>query len=219
MTPGSPLRFQVVEEDKRSSPWRVWTARNADDMYIAGRSVAGHIKLSLHESGSWQHSYTSESAKRLQIADRHFDRWRRPPEFASGWTRAVQLVFPHEDLRPAAQADDVLCVPIHPQLGNATVITVLLHAVGAGPIRLDDAVLIGLLQQASGSSVSIIAQPVNLPEHVVGQLDEMRREVAASLDPALMIEDETPRIALFGRGASDDDRVIFELAVAPDTPG
>jgi hypothetical protein len=56
--PGGTLRFAVTAEDgRRSADWRVWTARNSDDIYVAARQVVGDFKVSLHQSGSWQHGF------------------------------------------------------------------------------------------------------------------------------------------------------------------
>jgi hypothetical protein len=178
--------------------------------------VAGHIKISLHASGSWQHSYTAESAARLQIQERHFDRWQRPPELAVGWARALQIVVSHADLRVnGAPSAGVQSVPAHPRFGNATAVTVLLEEQGATAIRVEEAVHVGTLDQYGGGAVVVVAQPVDLPQPVLDQLADVRRQAAATLDPTRLIENETPRIALFGRGATGADRIVFELAIDP----
>jgi hypothetical protein len=58
--PGGTIRFNASDGTRRSANWRVWTSSNADDVYAAARLTAGEIKVSLHQSGSWQHGFTAD---------------------------------------------------------------------------------------------------------------------------------------------------------------
>jgi len=55
--PGGTVRFAVGSRaGPRSSAWRIWSAKNSADVYLAARAVAGVQKISLHESRSWSYS-------------------------------------------------------------------------------------------------------------------------------------------------------------------
>jgi hypothetical protein len=56
------FRFGVHDTDGRqSSVFRVWRGKKTSDIYVAGRSVAGDLKASLHQSGVWQVALTSSA--------------------------------------------------------------------------------------------------------------------------------------------------------------
>ena len=65
--PGGTIRFNVTDGSRRSADWRVWTVKQANDVYAAARLTAGEIKISLHESGSWQHGFVSDERSKLRF--------------------------------------------------------------------------------------------------------------------------------------------------------
>src|SRR5713226_7077109 len=102
LPPDSTVRFNVTDGSCRSAEWRVWTAKNADDVYAAARLTAGEIKISLHQSGSWQHGFTADGKAKDSLSpgqSRHFTIWQRPTEITPGWTRAVQIIIPDAALQ------------------------------------------------------------------------------------------------------------------------
>ena len=86
-----------------SSVWRVWTHKN--DVYFQAESLGGALKVSLHESGRWQMSFTTEFVKKMQAKgqwpaiSRHMSRWLRPTEISSV-TLAFRIIIPTSELRP-----------------------------------------------------------------------------------------------------------------------
>ena len=55
------VRFAIGDtRGYRSSVWRVWKARNKDDLYIAPRPMVSVLKGSLHASGLCYFSITSQ---------------------------------------------------------------------------------------------------------------------------------------------------------------
>lgn len=88
----------------RSSDWRVWTHKN--DVYFQTAPLGGVLKVSLHESGRWQMSFTSEFVKKMQAKgqwpaiSRHMSRWSRPREISPGVTLAFRIIIPTSELRP-----------------------------------------------------------------------------------------------------------------------
>jgi len=98
---GSEIRFGVNSENgEQSSIFRMWT--NKSDVYISVRSLACIAKVSLHESGHWQYSYTSESISNKNVPNqsRHIEKWERPQNnIANGCTLAFRVVVPRSELR------------------------------------------------------------------------------------------------------------------------
>lgn len=91
------IRFAVgSERGPRSASFRAWRAANHSDVYFAVRAIGGEIKVSLHESGSWQWGFTSQSSAPGQIgmAQRHVDIWQRPEPLDPGVTLAMRLRVP-----------------------------------------------------------------------------------------------------------------------------
>lgn len=82
------IRFAVGEPGgARSSVWRVWMNDRRDDVYIAARSLASEVKVSLHPD-FWYYGFTSTHAARASSlvppgADRKKFVWDRPDEFGS----------------------------------------------------------------------------------------------------------------------------------------
>jgi len=106
----APSGFDVSDGQRRSVIWRIWTKKAVNDIYAAAKEVAGYIKISLHESGWWQHGFVSDDrAKgfRLPGQRRQFAVWRRPAELVPGWTRAVQIVVPDASLQARVSRSSV----------------------------------------------------------------------------------------------------------------
>jgi hypothetical protein len=127
-------RFGVLAGDGRqSSVWRVWVPSRSSDVYVAARSIAGKLKVSLHGSGAWREGFTREFSEnpgtfRLPPGDRAREKWRRPAEFAPGLTLAYQIVIPESELwKPVEITNprDVRWEPSAPA-GSQTVFSLLL---------------------------------------------------------------------------------------------
>jgi hypothetical protein len=90
----------------------------------------GEFKMSLHESGKWRFAFTKQHAElmgRLGTwgADRKVEALDRPPQHATGFTRAVWMYFPDSELRlPTAEQEKpelVVQVPGPPEGGLCVV--------------------------------------------------------------------------------------------------
>ena len=108
----SGFRFGVCDTvGRQSSVFRVWRGKKTSDIYVAVRSVAGIIKASLHQSGLWQVSFTSQyfhrnDTKPFLDGDRHFSMCPRPGEVMLGVTRAFTIYFPTSELGIAHSVSD-----------------------------------------------------------------------------------------------------------------
>lgn len=93
----------------RSAVYRLWSDRTKgkarDDIYIASRSIAGALKVSLHASGKRQVSFTRQYAdrepgKRIPVPEnRHIISWDAPHWVADGVALEYILRFPEGQLR------------------------------------------------------------------------------------------------------------------------
>lgn len=104
-------RFAFVKSDgSYSSIWRIWSNKN--DIYVAARSIAGDIKISLHESGECHTAFTTQFMKlkesdhpvRAQIrgSRRKIRKWIRQP-IQTGLFRLFEIIIPHERMKYVAR--------------------------------------------------------------------------------------------------------------------
>lgn len=96
----STLRFGIYDETgAKSSIWKLWVSKN--DVYFAVRPLSGLLKVSLHESGQWQCSFSSEYTAKLDVPNqaRHLEKWNRPKEISPGITLAIKVIVPKSELR------------------------------------------------------------------------------------------------------------------------
>lgn len=93
MEDDNTIRFAVgTLNDIRSSVWRIWSNKN--DLYLAARSHAQISKFSFHESGSYRFAVNAKVERENDAGDRALYKWRRPDEFAPGWTRCFSILVP-----------------------------------------------------------------------------------------------------------------------------
>jgi hypothetical protein len=100
MDPVSSSRNKIIRfaagtpQQPMSLLWRLVV--NGNDAYIgANGQLMGLFKLSLH-AREWLAGFTRQSGVVIpEKGGRHSDRWRRPAEFAPGWTRGPIIAVPH----------------------------------------------------------------------------------------------------------------------------
>lgn len=97
----SVVRFVVVADDgRKSGSYKVWTEKN--EIYLLERVTGSSFKVSLHKSGNWQISFTSEFIADKNIANkyRHIERWDAPfDNIGNGITLAFRIRIPESELR------------------------------------------------------------------------------------------------------------------------
>jgi hypothetical protein len=96
---------QTPDGVRRSASWRIWTAKNSHDVYVAQRGLVRQVKISLHADGNFHAGFVSNDISKawqgeIPGGSRHLDKWRRPPEFAHGWTHLCEVIHPEAELRP-----------------------------------------------------------------------------------------------------------------------
>jgi hypothetical protein len=111
--------FGVGQPDGcHSMVWKVWAARNTDDLFITARSLGGMIKATLHEPRpglsaerhvglTGEHIELRKSRQLWRGGSRHFIRWEGGTELGDGHTLEFVVRFPTAELRPfpLAQSD------------------------------------------------------------------------------------------------------------------
>lgn len=95
------IRFGVKNNQELCSrTWKVWAM--GDEVYVLNRKLGHYFKASLHASGNWQISYSSDFARKRKIENkkRHIAQWLRPKNnIADGVTLAFRLLIPTSELR------------------------------------------------------------------------------------------------------------------------
>jgi len=162
--------------------WRLWVSKGKSDVYLAARTLAPHIKVSLHESGLWQHSFSRELAERQSMAVRHRSRWSPPPDLIPGVTLAYRVIVPwcsvtlrYEIHRRPPQ---VVWIPAPPD-GWIVEFQIWLTASGAlvsnwPGRRSRGTVLVGKVGLTSGGSVWVTALEEPAPAQVLEQVRQWR---------------------------------------------
>ena len=111
--------FGVGQPDGcHSMVWKVWAARNTDDVFITARWLGGTIKATLHEPRpglraerhvglTGEHIELLKSRQLWRGGSRHFIRWEGGTELGDGHTLEFVVRFPTAELRrfPLSQSD------------------------------------------------------------------------------------------------------------------
>ncbi len=73
-----------------------------NEIYLFERNTGSSFKVSLHKSGNWQISFTSEfiADKNIPNQTRHIDKWKAPTNnIGNGMTLAFRIIIPESELR------------------------------------------------------------------------------------------------------------------------
>lgn len=95
MTTEKEVRFGLGSpEGQYSMLWRAWV--QGDEIYLAPRTMARVVKLSLHSSGIWRWAFVGGSATDREIdGDRAQKKWLKPSPFIPGWVVGPSVMFPY----------------------------------------------------------------------------------------------------------------------------
>ena len=213
-------RFGVRSEDGRSSDiWRNWTSTrgNKSDVYLAPRALAGRLKVSMHETGKCQLSFTKEFLG--EIADlgtwtresRHLARWELG-QLSPGVTLAIRLIVPTSELIKAPIVETslkpVFWVPAAP-LGKAVEFSAFLttpHAKVSGwpGKRAMATALLEKVILANQHTLWIVYRTVDSPEAAIAQIADIEaiQKKAVRLDSRNEIDflERQLRVLLMGWG-------------------
>jgi hypothetical protein len=208
-----------------SSVWRIWTAKNRPDVYIASRSTAGTLKTSLHESGAWQHSLLSQVAMQYveRNAERHLDKWERPLAFGGGWRRGYYIIVPRTELRQTSEDVDEVRFAEDPGPGYWVSIEIVLAEPGTETtLAFEAGMVLGSLRLSDGGGVAIVAIR-HRPDPAAAQFVRRAREgileaVARGEESVRSVTSmESPVFSLFGI-QSDGTHGVIEVSLTLPPP-
>ena len=182
--PGKSCRIQLTGSgDRCSTVWAVVSAKRAADIYISPRMLGGAVKVSLHESGSWQAGLAKESSANLRSAgSRHWDIWKRGEELAPGNVRAWYLLIPDQELRAGACDNKAHKVP---PVGAEHVASIeFLMMSNEGPtVEIDDAHVIGRWRlEGRNESCLVVARRIPWTAELQSWADAARHQAVAQAE-------------------------------------
>lgn len=219
--PGSSIRVAVVADDgRRSTTWRIWGSKNHDDVYVAGRESAEVVKVSLHESGRWQHGFTTEAVRQGAARpgeNRHFHRWDKPEPIAPGITLGLRVLLANSELRSGEVGRQSKEVIVAPPAEHGSGIAIDIYLVDKDcpleHVEFPRAALVGRLKLPAGGEVLVMAQDVTLddePARLFADIVDRAASIASKHD----IEDGVvPRIVVYGHNQEHATLELVELAV------
>jgi hypothetical protein len=221
------VRFAVGDpEGARSAIWRLFTSRNKSDVYVSAWALTSVLKVSLHQSGDWQHAFTSTRGMQHVAPgqDRALSRWARPADFAPGITKAFEIMIPASeitkpqylewanDYRPEYAGKEVVWVPPAPE-GHATHFTILFTSAEVTAATLPGwpgrnsmgTSLIARAELPNSQTVWLVAVEQEFPESVRQNVENYKRGLAEAARQMEAIKpSEIPELRGFLYGQDTD---------------
>lgn len=231
--PKAPVRFAVGRPGWRSSVWRLWANRDRSDVYVATRQSAGIFKVSLHESGDWRLQWVGSDRGEVTFTSfeeeppqgRVMHQWSRPPASATGWTDALSIWVPRQDVseipgdgEPGHDAQWL--EPAAP--GGATELRLVLVQPGRGLFELTAALrgpdaslaLVNGFRLAGGEAALLFAATQRLNRGLRQDLEKVRQRARAQAAPGFDLDPQSgPRTAVIDVN-DDGHRNLWDLSLA-----
>ncbi len=181
------------------------------------------MKVSLHKSGRWQFSFTSEFVQAMELkgqwdrGTRHMERWLRPPELGARTTLAFRINVPSSELRrmPIRSQEKRTKWIAAPPIGGAVEFAILLAArgdkiTGWPGKRSIQTNLITQLPLSSGETLWVVSRETRVTSQLKSQIDHYR-SVLREMNPGVDFNDPTIR-ALLG-GSDTHGKYFIEIAM------
>jgi hypothetical protein len=192
-------------------------------MYISPHMLGGAVKVSLHQSGSWQAGLTSESPAHFRSAgSRHWDIWKRGGELAPGTVRAWYLLIPDEELRAGALDRKAYKVPpVGPE--HAASIEFLMLSNEGPTVEIDGAHFVGRWRlEGRNESCLIVARRIPWTADLREWADAARHQAVAQAEAAAIPKNKEHRYYFHGHDGCDrasakdfhEIRAVFTRGVA-----
>jgi len=210
---GQTFRFAVgTPETAESSIWRLWIYR--DEVYLGARDALREFKVSLHQSGIWRIAFVAD-LERSDKSDRVITKWKRPGEFAPGWTPSVGVLISavpaDRPFRTPRIADDRIGWFEPPVAGNKLVFKILFSngaftADDARKIRTDRDRLAACLVKQNGEKVWLVVRDEPLAPSEEQKIRDIMLKTKIHLKPGsegdsltaralLVVSDELPGVS------------------------
>lgn len=215
--PESAVRFAVRDpEGRRSATWKCWSPSGKNDVYLACRELAGALKTSLHQSGSWHVAYFRDffedrvPEEHRTNRGRFIDQWSRPSAIAPGLTLAFRIVTPWSSVTSIGDLPPSITLVPPPAEGRAIEFDIFLFE-GAMPVNSwpgknkQSTRLLGSYGLPNGTSVFVVWWEVDMPD--LGVLRGTPKFYRGSgLED---LKSEGMRMLVFGN-EPDGSKVIFD---------
>lgn len=211
--PGKSRRIQLIDGSGRcSTVWAIFSAKRTADIYVCPRIMGGAVKVSLHQSGSWQVGFTKESSAKLNAGrTRHWDIWKGGAEIGPGTVRAWYLLIPDQELRAADEDTKAHKVPpVGPD--HAASIELLIMSNDGPSVAFDDAHIVGRWRLGSrDESCLVVARRIAWTEEQQAWANASREQAVAQAEAAGVRKSRDHRYYFHG---SDVAGVRFGLELA-----
>ncbi len=234
-SPSQPIKFAVGSPGLRSGLWRVWSLKNKDDVYVKPISRESFSKISLHESGEWRHQVVTDKLSHpslhfVQMPDpssRILDRWERPVQYTEGWTEALAILIPSEDVVPVPadhhKPTDVNRWVLRAPPGEMSEFRINLvseHApalvFGRQDWRTNPLSIIGAYRTCSGQTVLVTHHRTRMTEHQRQQIEQLRGDMTSNLPPDFDTTAQTGPRLIGAATDADGCRLYLDLAIHPN---
>lgn len=212
---GSIVRFRVRDSAGRTgSSWSIQTARSSGEVYVCHREGARWVKTSFHESGQWHFAVTSAGQALARDSPGYLGIVKNHKEIAPGWLHATRITVACGELRSDwvehARERDIVEVPAD-EAFDAVTIDILLGAVGAAGLRIDEAVSIAEIARGDGGLAVASARRMNLDIPVHNALAPQIDEALAGMRNHGWDGTTASRLVIFG---GDDDGYLRQIELA-----
>jgi hypothetical protein len=227
---GFHIRFGVgTPQGLRSTVWRLWTGGGSDsDVYIAPRSAAGEFKVSLHQSGRWQVSFTSQYFRDVANEidtlpnSRHLDIWSNSLNINLELTLALRIIIPVSELRVAPflpkKSKPIKWVNVPPLeyvSELAVIFTKPQYQVDGWPGKHDmNTQLVACAPLPNGEFIWVVNREEKMREAMIHQISLLHSKSEITLERHQFVGDldSSNRRVLIGGKDIDGSRYLLEIA-------
>ncbi len=200
-------------EDIRSSIWRMWV--NGDDIYLGARNTLNAFKVSLHKSNNWRVAFVKELKRDNPESDRVIIKWKRPGEFAPGWTPSIGILISSIDAKNPFKNRTIEDTRIQwfssPTKGRKFIFKILFSIPGSSEIDLKKVTissdrLVGKLMKKSGEVAWLVLREDDLTAVEKAKIEDVMQKTKIHLKPGssensifdsrahLVVSDDIPSI-------------------------
>jgi len=165
---------------------------HGDDVYLGARQALMVFKVSLHKSNVWRIALVSDLKRENNESDRVALKWKRPEEFAPGWTPSVGVLVssikPERPFKEVKVNDSRIRWFPPPAKGKRLVFKVLLSKPGFSENDLRNVMLpndkfAGRLTKSNGEIVWLMIREDDLTPIEIQKIKEVMRGIKIPLKP------------------------------------
>jgi hypothetical protein len=185
------LRFAVGSpENNESWIYRMWV--DGDDVYLGARDSLKVFKVSLHRSNIWRIAFVEDLKRDNPETDRVILKWRRPAEFAPGWTPSIGILISSINAKRPFKKTKIEDSRIQwlpsPVKGKKLIIKVLfskpeISESDFNKVTMAGDRLIGKLKKISGEVIWVVLREDDLTSVEVAKIEDVMQKTKIHLKP------------------------------------